>query len=102
MSQEEFERFMGSAMQGVALHLLEIATNDIGAKGFETCRSGDLIHLRVRNSKDEVCLQVAGKDTIELADELVLACLQNISIKQLSALHQRPLNRPLQVAKGTE
>ena len=102
MSQETFEQLMRAVMQGTALHLLELATDDSGPKGFQTCRSGDLVHLRVKNNKDEVCLQVAGKDACDLAGQLLLACLHNISIERLGALHKSPLKRALQVKKGNK
>lgn len=99
-NQEIFEELMGAVMQGMALHLLEIGTDDVGPKGLETCRSGEVIHLRVRNSKGDVCLQVSGEDTGELANQLVLACLRNISIDHLGILHKRPLKRVLQLQNG--
>jgi len=102
MSQEHFEQLMGAVMQGMTLHLLELATGDDGPKEFQTCRSGDLIHLRVKNTKGEVCLQVAGKDTGDLGGQFMLTCLRNISIEQLRDLHKLPLKRALQVKKGKE
>ena len=100
MSQENFEELMNEVIKGVALHLLEIGSNDPGGKSFDTCRSGELMHLRVKNSKNEVCFQVSGKETGELAHELVLACLHATSIEQLCAMHKQPLKRALQVQKG--
>jgi hypothetical protein len=97
--EEEFGQFMGAVVQGMALHLMELATGDEGSKGFLTRNSGDLRHLRVRDSQGTVLFQVSGKDTGELAWQLVLACLHKISIDQLKVLHKRPLKRPLEVAK---
>ena len=102
MSQDQFKQLMGGVMEGMALYLLELATDDVGPKEFQTCRSGDLVHLRVKNSKGEVCLQLAGKDTSELGVQFVLTSLHNISIEQLGALHKRPLKRALQVQIGKQ
>ena len=96
MSQVEFEQLMGSVMENMALHILTIGMNDCEAKGFETCRSGGLLHLRVKDSEGQVVFQVTGKDTNELGDQLVLACLQKISSDNLRAFHRRPLQRVLQ------
>lgn len=98
--QQSFEQLMGSVMQGMTLHLLEIATGDDGPKEFQTCNSGGLVHLRVKNGKGEVCLQVAGKNMSDLGWQLVLTCFHNISIEDLRGLHKCPLKRALQVKKG--
>lgn len=94
--------FMSQLFEGVAMHLLQVGTDDFGDKDFEGCRMGDLLHLRLRDMKGEVCLEVVGGDDLELAEQLVLACFHNISIEHLGALHQRPLNRGLQARKEKE
>lgn len=98
--QESFEQFMRAVMQGMTLNLLELATGDDGPKEFQSRPSGDLVHLRVKNDKGEVCLQISGKDTGALGGQFVLNCFHNISIEQLRTLHKRPLKRGLQVQKG--
>jgi hypothetical protein len=101
MSQEEmFNELMRSVMQGMSLHLVQLATGDDGPKQFQTRRSGDLGHLRIKNDQGEVLFQVSGKDTDALAWQVVLACLQKISIDELKILHKRPLRRPLELTKG--
>jgi len=100
MSQES--GFMAALFEEAALQLLAIGTDDFGDKDFEGHTTGDLIHLRVRDLKGEVCLQVVGRDSAEIAEQLVLGCLQNISIEHLGALHLRPLIRGLQVRKKKE
>jgi len=102
MSQEMFNQLMRSVMQGMSFHLMELATGDEGPKEFQTRLSGDLSHLRIKNSQGEVLFQVSGKDTGALAWQLALACLHKISIDQLKALHKRPLRRALQVTKGNQ
>lgn len=97
--EEIFAQFMGAVTQGMALNLMELATGDEGSKEFLTQDSGELRHLRVRDSQGTVLFQVAGKDTGELAWQLVLACLHKMSIDELKVLHKRPLKRPLEVAK---
>ena len=102
MSQELFNEIMRSVMQGMSLNLVELATGDEGPKEFQTRRSGDLGHIRIKSSKGEVLFQVSGKDTGALAWQLVLACLHKISIDELKALHKRPLRRALQLSKGNQ
>ena len=102
MSQETFNQLMRSVMQGMSLHLMELATGDEGPKEFLTRRSGDLGHIRIKNGQGEVLFQVSGKDTGALAWQVVLACLHKISIDELKALHKRPLRRALQMTKGNE
>ena len=102
MSQEIFNQLMRSVMQGMSLHLMELATGDEGPKEFLTRHSGDLGHIRIKNGQGEVLFQVSGKDTGALAWQLVLACLHKISIDELKALHKRPLRRALQLTKGNE
>jgi len=102
MSQEMFNQMMRAVMQGMSLHLMEVATGDEGPKEFLTRRSGDLGHIRIKNGQGEVLFQVSGKDTGELAWQLVLACLHKISIDELKVFHKRPLRRALQLTKGNE
>jgi len=101
MSQEEmFAKLMGTVMQQMALQLLELSTDDDGPKHFLTRDTGDLMHLRVKSDQGAVLYQVSGEDTDALAWQLLLACLHNISIEKLKALHKRPLKRALQATKG--
>ena len=103
MSEEEFfAEFMGSVMERMTWHLVQIAIDDPEDTNFETCRSGGQMHLRVKNSKNEVCLQVSGKDIHEVASQLVLACLHNISIEKLREFHKRRPKRVLQLAKAAD
>jgi hypothetical protein len=102
MSQETSEKFVRAIMQGMSLHLMELATGEKGSKEFLTRQSGDLGHIRVINGKGEVLFQVSGKDTGALAWQMVLACLHKISTDQLKNLHKRPLRRALQLTKGNE
>lgn len=101
MSQELFNELMKSVMQGMSLHLMELATGDKGPVRFQTRCSGDLAHLRVVNSQGEVLLQVSGKDTGAVAWQVVLACLHKISIEELKTLHKRPLRQPLELSKAS-
>ena len=102
MSQERFNQLMRAVMQGMSLDLMKLATGDEGPKEFLTRRSGDLGHIRIKNGQGEVLFQISGADTGALAWQLVLACLHKISIDELKKLHQRPLRRALQPAKGNE
>ena len=91
--------FMAAFFQEAAMQLLNIGSDNFDDKDFGGCVMGDLFHLQVLDMKGEVCFQVVGKNGSEAAHQLVLACFHNISIEHLGALHQRPLNRPLQVRK---
>ncbi|HJV34287.1 hypothetical protein [Geomonas sp.] len=99
MSEDEIQQLMTAILEEVALNLLAVGMDNWEEKSFEACRSGELLHLRVRNSDGEVALKVVGRDVDELGEQLVLACLHNINAEQLGALHARPLNRGLQVQK---
>lgn len=100
MSQENFNELMKAVMQGMSWQLVELATGDEGPKDVQTRQSGDLGHLRIRDGQGKVLFQVSGKNSGELAWQLVLACLHNITIDQLKALHKRPLKRALGITKG--
>ena len=100
MSQETFNQLMKSVMQGMSLHLMELATGDEGPKEVMTRRSGELGHIRIKNAQGEVLFQVSGKDAGALAWQLVLACLHKISIAELKELHKQPLRRPLQLSRN--
>jgi hypothetical protein len=102
MAQENFAQLIRAIMQGMSLHLMELATGDEGPKEFLTRRSGDLGHIRIKNGQGEVLFQVSGENTGALAWQVVLACLHKISIDELKMMHKRPLRRALQLTKGHE
>lgn len=91
--------FMRELFERMSSQLLAIGTGDFCDKDFAVCKNGDFLHLRLLNDKGEECLYVIGKDSYDIAEQLVLACLHNISIERLGALHLRPLKRALQVRK---
>jgi hypothetical protein len=99
MNEEYFQQLMTAVLEEMALNLLAVGMDDWDEKSFEACRSGEMLHLRVKNCDGEVALKVVGRDVDELGEQLVLACLHNLSAEQLGALHARPLNRGLQVQK---
>jgi hypothetical protein len=95
-----FELDAGEFFEAMAGHILRLGTDDFEDKDFAGQKiREDLLILQVLNLKGEKMLQVFGGDSIELAEQLVLACLQNLSIEHLGALHLKPLNSPLQVQK---
>ena len=100
MSPEYFP--MSAVFEGMASFLLSVGMDDFGEKDFAGLYNGSLLTLQVKDMKGELGLQVVGKDSVELAEELVLACLHNISIEHLGALHLRQLNKGLQVHKGED
>ena len=95
----DMEEFF-EAMSG---HIVALGTDDFEDKDFGGEKISDaLMRLQVISLKGEQLLQVYGGDSDELAEQLVLACLQNVSIEHLGALHLKPLNTPLQVRKDNE
>jgi hypothetical protein len=89
--------------EAMAGHIMALGTDNFEDKDFAGQKIGDdLMRLQVLDLKGEQCLQVFGGDSLELAEQLVLACLQNLSIEHLGALHLKPLRSPLQVQKETE
>ena len=94
---------MEEFFEAMAGHIMALGTDDFQDKDFGGEKIGDhLMRLQVFNLKGEQCLQVFGGDSLELAQQLVLTCLQNLSIEHLGALHLKPLNSPLQVQKENE
>jgi len=81
--------------EAMALHLLNVGMDDFGEKLFEGIYNGNRLTLTVRDEKGEPGLKVVGGTSTELAEQLVLACLHNISIEHLGAFHLRPLNHVL-------
>ena len=94
----DFDLDMEEFFEAMAGHIMALGTDDFEDKDFAGEKIGDhLMRLRVINMKGEQCLQAFGEDSLELAEQLVLACLQNLSVEHLGALHLKPLNSPLQV-----
>jgi hypothetical protein len=99
----ELDLDMEEFFEAMAGHLFALATDDFEDKDFCGEKVGDrLLRLQVLNLKGEECLQVYGADSQELAEQLVLACLQNLSIEHLGFLHLKPLNGSLQAQKENE
>jgi hypothetical protein len=87
--------------ESMTTHLMTLATDEFGDKDFCGQVLGDhLVRLQVINDKVEECLEVVGADSLEVAEQLVLACFHNLSIEHLGALHLKPLNVPLQASKN--
>ena len=84
---------MAAVFEAMALSLLSLAMDDPGEKDFTGRADGDLLTLQVGDPSGEACLLVVGMGSAELAEELVLACLHNISVERLGALQLRELNR---------
>ena len=55
---------------------------------------GETIRIRVRKASGDVAMSVIGEGYDEVGAQLVLACLQKISIDQLRELHLKPLRTP--------
>jgi hypothetical protein len=100
MSQEVFNNLMESVLKNVAMTILSLGTGEEGPKAFQGRRSGNLHYLRLQDSQGQTRLQVCGENIDELGKELVLACLQKVSIDQLRAYHKQPLKQVFEVKKG--
>jgi len=99
----ELELDMEEFFEAMAGHIMALGTDDFEDKDYCGEKIGEnLMRLQVFTLKGEECLQVYGGDSIELAQQLVLACLQNVSVEHLGALHLKPLASPLQVRKEKE
>lgn len=73
--------------ESVALYIVALGLDDNDEKDFEAVLLDKYVHVQVRDLKGEVWLKVVGKDYNELGEQLVLACLHNISEEHLGALH---------------
>jgi hypothetical protein len=94
---------MEELFHAMAVHLVTLATDEFGDKDFCGQMIGNqAIRLQVLNDKGDKCLQVVGNDSLEVAQQMVLACFHNLSIEHLGALHLKPLNVHLQVGKDNE
>jgi len=87
-------------LEAMALQLVAIATDNFEEKDVVLHKQGGLAHLDFRALDGEVLLKVVGKDSKELAEQLLLACFHNLSIEHLGALHLKPLNSSLQSQSG--
>ena len=58
---------------------------------------GETIRIRVRKASGDVAMSVIGEGYDEVGAQLVLACLQKISINHLRELHLEPLRTPTPV-----
>ena len=66
---------MEEFFEAMAGHIMALGTDDFEDKDFGGEKIGDhLMRLQVLNLKGEQCLQVFGGDSLELAQQLVLAC----------------------------
>ncbi|WP_183356748.1 hypothetical protein [Geomonas silvestris] len=86
--------------EAMAMHLVQVATDNFEEKDIGLMVQGDLIHLEFRALDGELLLKVVGKDSEEVANQLLLACFHNLSIEHLGALHLKPLNSSLQSQTG--
>ncbi|GFO68095.1 hypothetical protein GMLC_16740 [Geomonas limicola] len=93
MSQD---KNMDQFFEAMALQLVQIATDNFEEKDILLHKQGDLAHLEFRAMDGEVLLKVVGRDSKEVAAQLLLACFHNLSIEHLGAIHLRPLNNSLQ------
>ena len=99
MGDDQGNEFVRQLLQSMGAYLLSLGMDDYGEKGVTLSRLGDLGHLEVADENGDVAFHVVGTDSVELGCQLGLACLQNLSIEHLGALHLHPLNKPLQVRK---
>ncbi|QWV93186.1 hypothetical protein KP004_18770 [Geomonas oryzisoli] len=86
--------------ESIALSLLQLCMRDVGDKDFGVLLLGEDIHLKVTSlSTDTEINVVGGTEYNDLAEQLVLACLQKLSAGDLVALHLKELNNEADVLK---
>jgi len=84
-------------LETMGRYLLALGVGDNEETTIEARVCGQVMRVRVIDSEGEVALSVVGADSEEVGAQLALACLQNLSIEHLGALHMEPLNGVLQV-----
>jgi len=94
MGNDKTDDLVKTVLQGMGLALLSLGTDDSQGSDLELGRGGELIHLKVRDSKGKLAFHVSGHDSEEVGRQLGLACLHKVSVEHLDALHLRPLNQP--------
>lgn len=102
MGDEQADDFVSRVLETMGSYLVSLAVDDFGEKDACLCRIGDLGHLKILDAKGDVDLHVVGRDSVEMGEQLGLACLQNLSIEHLGALHLHPLDKPLHLRKEKE
>lgn len=94
--QDKTAYLLGEILASMGLYLLRFKGDDEEIS-FQHCTSGGMLHLRALNAAGDILYQVAGKDPGELADQLAMACLRDLSPDRLRELHHKPLNKPGQL-----
>jgi hypothetical protein len=102
MAEDQGDDFVSRVLESMGSYLVSLGMDDYGEKDACLCRLGDLGDLKISDAKGEVAFHVVGKDSVELGEQLGLACLQNLSIEHLGSLHLHPLNKPLHLPKGNK
>jgi hypothetical protein len=92
--------FVSQMLETVGSYFVSLAMDDYEEKDACLCRLGDIGHLKILDQKGEVAFHVVGNDSVELGEELGLACFHNLSIEHLGALHLHPLNKPLHLPRA--
>lgn len=79
--------------ESVALSVLHLGMGAGDEKDFDIVRLGDSIQVKVSGVETGAELKVVGEDYNELGEQLVLACLHNLSAGDLAQLSLRELNK---------
>jgi len=96
MGPEQTEDLVRAVHEGMGLYLLALGTDQRFEGDVSLCNHGEVGDLVVYEANGEVAFRIVGKDSVDMGRQLGLACLQNVSIEHLGALHLRPLNKPVQ------
>lgn len=83
--------------QCMVFSLFEAGTGGEDGMCIDANGRGEKMRIRIRKATGEVVLSVAGEGYDDVGAQLVLACLQKISINQLRELHLKPLRTPTPV-----
>jgi len=93
---------MGLLYQTMTFALLKIVAENEDERSVNVSTRGNALRLRVVGSTGDVMMTVYGEGYDEAGEQLMLACLQRISVQRLRELHNTPLKKgtPVTLAKG--
>jgi len=99
MESEEFD--ITRLWESVAHNLLQLCMRDVGDKDFEVALLGHEIHLKVTGVSTNTEIKIVGEEEYnDLGEQLVLACIQNLSAGDLAELSLKVLNKDADVRRS--
>lgn len=93
---------LGLLYQGMTYALLDVVAENEDQRSVYVSTRGNALRLRVVGPTGDVMMTLYGEGYDEAGGQLVLACLQRISVQRLRDLHKTPLKKrtPVTLAKG--